>query len=106
MKNMLIPTLLLTAAFAGAAFTADTAGRYKKQGDKCVWDATDTGPNQCTPIVEGRFKREGARCVWAGNETGRDQCRPSTGRFKDDGGRCVWDAKDNGPDQCDPHTAK
>ena len=106
MKGLFIPAVLLTTAFAGAAFTADANGRYKKQGDKCVWDANDSGPNQCTPVTEGRFKRERSRCVWAANETGADQCRPAKGRFKKDGARCVWDANDSGPDQCDPHRAK
>jgi hypothetical protein len=74
-------------------------GRYKKQGGNCVWDATDGGPDQCTPRTKGRFKKGGDdSCKWDANDAGADQCRPSTGRWK--GWRCTWDANDGGPDQC------
>ena len=78
-------------------------GRYKKDGDKCVWDGNDTGPDQCTPQTRGRFKK-GANdtCVWDANDRGADQCTPKTGRWKEEGGRCVWEPKDSGPNQCDP----
>ena len=95
----------LLAAGVSARGTMES-GRYKKQGDKCVWDSSDSGPNQCTPVTPGRFKKDGSSCVWAGNETGPDQCRPAKGRFKKDGTACVWNATDTGPDQCDPHQAK
>jgi hypothetical protein len=79
-------------------------GRFKKQGDACVWDANDSGPNQCTPTARarGRFKGTGDNCVWHANDRGPDQCRPKTGRFKKDGDKCVWNASDSGPDQCKP----
>jgi hypothetical protein len=101
-----LPVLVLAGAIVGAAFGPPDAGRYKKQGDKCVWDATDSGPNQCTPVTAGRFKKERDACVWVANDTGGNQCRPSKGRFKKDGSACVWNADDHGPDQCDPHKAK
>jgi hypothetical protein len=77
-------------------------GRYKKEGDSCVWDANDSGPNQCEPWTKGRFKKEGDRCVWSSSESGPDQCTPPTGRFKKEGDRCVWTANDSGPNQCNP----
>jgi hypothetical protein len=100
---------LAIAIFAGTVGSADEVqarGRYKKQGDKCVWDASDSGPNQCTPQTKGRFKKTGATCAWDSRDTGADQCRPSTGRFKKEGTSCVWNAKDSGPDQCDPRTPR
>lgn len=100
-----LPALVLAGAMAGGVLAAGE-GRYKKQGDKCVWDAKDTGPNQCTPVTAGRFKKDGDACVWAANDTGDDQCKPSKGRFKKDGTACVWNATDSGPDQCDPRKAK
>ena len=86
----------------GDAGAIQKKGRYKKVGDKCVWDANDTGPNQCTPPLKGRFKKDGNKCVWDANDEGPNQCRPANGRFKKEGSRCVWVAGDNGPDQCDP----
>ena len=77
-------------------------GRYKKQGNSCVWDAVDNGPDQCKPMTEGRWKKDGDKCVWAAGDKGPDQCNPSGGRWKKDGDRCVWAAGDNGPNQCDP----
>ena len=97
--------VLAITVFAGTASSAEDVqakGRYKKQGDKCLWDANDSGPNQCTPRTKGRFKKTGDTCVWDANDAGADQCRPSTGRFKTEGSRCVWSATDSGPDQCDP----
>jgi hypothetical protein len=90
------------AGLTGLAAETQSKGRYKKDGVRCVWDANDTGPNQCTPVAAGRFKKDGDACVWDAKGSGDDQCRPSTGRFKKDGNRCEWDAKDTGPDQCDP----
>ncbi len=90
----------------GAA--APQKGRYKKQGDTCVWDANDGGPNQCTPLVKGRFKK-GANdsCTWDPDDVGDDQCRPPKGRWKKGSeNSCVWDANDGGPDQCNPRQAK
>ena len=95
------------AATAGSAIgDAGQKGRYKKEGAKCVWDANDSGPNQCTPTTTGRFKKSGDNCVWDVNESGADQCRPAKGRFKKEGTACVWNATDGGPDQCDPRQVK
>ena len=84
-------------------------GRYKIEGDRCVWNATDTGPNQCTPLPEppGRFKLDGlGTCYWDPMDSPPDQCVPApivTGRYKLDGqGGCYWDASDSGPAQCVP----
>ncbi len=83
--------------------TADQQrGRYKREGDNCVWDARDTGPNQCTPVTIGRFKQEGKRCVWDASDKGPDQCTPAHGRFKQEGDKCVWTPGDSGPNQCNP----
>lgn len=101
-----LPAVVLTAAMAGGAFTAGAAGRYKKQGDLCVWDGGDSGPNQCAPVTPGRFSKSGNACVWDSNGKGPDQCTPSKGRFKKDGSACVWNASDSGPNQCDPRKAK
>jgi hypothetical protein len=97
-------TLVLASAWISAAAATPGAepGRYKKQGDKCVWDANDNGPDQCVP---GRYKKDGDKCVWDAEDMGPDQCRPA-GRYKKDGDNCVWDAKDNGPDQCRPKPHK
>ena len=56
--------LAALAAVSGSVYTAGAAGRYKKDGNRCVWDARDSGPNQCTPLAAGRFKRSGNACVW------------------------------------------
>ena len=100
-RNAAIATLLVAlAAFADA-------GRYKKDGDKCVWDANDSGPNQCTPLTRGRFKKGGDdSCTWVANDDGPDQCKPRTGRWKSGDNRCYWDAKDSGPNQCNPRQAR
>ena len=86
---------------AGLAAAPDAPGRWKKEGNRCVWDAKDSGPDQCTPPA-GRYKKAGDGCVWDANDDGPDQCKPSKGRFKKDGDRCVWEANDSGPDQCRP----
>jgi hypothetical protein len=90
------------AVDATVSDSAQTKGRYKKDGANCVWDANDTGPNQCRPLVAGRFKRSGETCVWVSRDRGADQCTPATGRFKKQGTGCVWDSKDSGPNQCNP----
>ena len=58
----------------------DAAGRWKKVDGKCVWDAKDSGPDQCEPPA-GRYKKNGNDCVWDANDGGADQCRPAKGRF-------------------------
>src|SRR5690349_2423686 len=102
MRHSRFATLTLAAGtIAGVLLTgsvsADSmAGRYKKQGDKGLWDAGDSGPNQCEPVVKGRFKRSGESCTWAAGETGSDECRPAKGRFKKDGSACAWNDSDTG----------
>jgi hypothetical protein len=98
-------SLPMVAADDGGAARATATllkGRYKKEGDNCVWDVNDSGPNQCEPLTKGRFKKEGDRCVWEMSESGPDQCTPRGGRFKKEGDRCVWTANDSGPNQCNP----
>jgi hypothetical protein len=90
------------AASGSGAGTLQPKGRFKQEGDNCVWDAKDEGPNQCTPRVPGRFKQEKNGCVWDAKDNGPDQCTPPKGRWKVDGERCYWDAKDEGPHQCNP----
>src|SRR3954469_19086123 len=89
---------VLGAAISGAT-AAGAAGRYKKEGNRCVWDEKDSGPNQCEPVAGGRFKKEGDRCEWAARDSGPDQCKPAKGRFKKEGDRCEWSATDSGPNQ-------
>ena len=111
MRKMSIGTLTVAIALLGGTFALDAsahaaAGRYKKDGTKCVWDARDSGPNQCKPALVGHFRRSGNACTWDGSGPGADECRPSKGRFKVEAAGCVWNATDNGPDQCDPHEVK
>jgi hypothetical protein len=96
--------VVLAATLAAAAVAAqDTRkGRFKVDGDNCVYDLTDTGPDQCQPQVPGRFKKDKDACVWDAKDKGPDQCTPPTGRWKTDGSRCVWEPKDSGPNQCNP----
>ena len=110
-RHMKLPWAIGAALLAGAfaldsSAYAGTAGRYKKDGARCVWDANDSGPNQCAPVTAGHFRRTGNTCVWDSGATGNDQCRPAKGRFKKEGSSCVWNGSDSGPDQCDPHAAK
>jgi hypothetical protein len=96
---------VLTAAIAGAT-AAGASGRYKKSGDRCIWDEKDSGPNQCEPITAGRFKKQGDKCEWVRGDSGPDQCKPVKGRWKKEGDRCEWNGTDSGPNQCDPRQAK
>ena len=100
------PAIALTAAMAGGVLAAGANGRYKKQSDRCVWDANDSGPDQCAPVTPGRFTKSGNACVWDATGKGADLCTPTKGRFKKDGSACVWNASDSGPNQCDPRKAK
>jgi hypothetical protein len=65
--------LVMAASAAGSA----TDGRWKDDGNGgCVFDETDSGPDQCSPTI---------------------------GRWKDDGnGGCFFDATESGPNQCTP----
>jgi hypothetical protein len=102
--RIVLPVLVLAFAVSAGASAAGEAqkGRYKTDGATCVWDANDSGPNQCTPQTKGRFKKSGDTCVWDSDDNGADQCRPAKGRFKKDGSSCVWNGDDSGPDQCNP----
>lgn len=107
-KRFVVRVMVIAAMVAGtgAVYAGLEAGRYKKSGTTCTWDEKDTGPNQCTPLVEGRFKKDGNTCAWVSNDRGADQCRPAKGRFKKDGNACLWNGSDDGPDQCNPRQAK
>ena len=78
-RNTALTLGLLLAFVAVLGLTPASAGkgRYKVNSDgKCVWDAKDDGPNQCTPPKLGRFKKDGENCVWAPNDSGPNQCDP------------------------------
>jgi len=96
------------AATALAAASTQDKGRFKKEGDDCVWDANDAGPNQCAPVTRGRFKKGGNdSCTWDANDNGPDQCKPPKGRWKRGGDdSCTFDPKDDGPNQCNPRRAR
>jgi hypothetical protein len=71
--------VILCLAVVGSVASSAFDGRWKDDGNGgCVFDPTDSGPDQCTPPTP-------------------------TGRFKDDGnGGCVFDPNDSGPNQCTP----
>ena len=100
-----LAVFLLAGVIAGVTAAA-ADGRYKKQGERCVWDEKDSGPNQCAPLTAGRFKKEGDTCVWDRKDSGPDQCKPAKGRWKKEGERCEWSATDSGPNQCDPREVR
>lgn len=56
---------------------------------------------------EGRWKDDGnGGCVFDATDDGPDQCSPTPGRWKLDGnGGCYFDANDSGPNQCPPQAA-
>lgn len=99
---------VFSAATAASAAVSQEKGRYKREGDDCVWAANDGGPNQCTPVTRGRFKKGGDdSCTWDSNDAGPDQCKPPKGRWKKgNGDDCTWDANDSGPNQCNPRRAR
>jgi hypothetical protein len=107
MRNVLagVAVCAVVVAAAGMSVAADQTGRYKRDGNKCLWDAKDTGPDQCEPVILAHFKKDGDNCNWVSGK-GADECRPAKGRFKVDGNTCAWNATDTGPDQCDPRRAK
>ena len=97
------PDGAISGRSSGASAGPQAKGRYKKEGDNCVWDVNDAGPNQCTPQTRGRFKKGGDySCTWEANDRGPNQCTPAKGRWKKGGSGCVWDSKDSGPNQCNP----
>jgi hypothetical protein len=100
--------VIASDASAYRIVSAQEKGRFKQQGDDCIWDANDGGPNQCTPITRGRFKKGGDdSCTWDSTDNGPDQCKPAKGRWKQGGdGSCSFDPKDDGPNQCNPRRAR
>ena len=97
-----------TTTGASVDAAAQAKGRYKKGGNSCRWDADDSGPNQCEPMIKGRFtKGANDACTWDATSLGADECRPAKGRWKSGGDNsCAWNADDSGPDQCDPRKAR
>jgi pimeloyl-ACP methyl ester carboxylesterase len=92
---------------SGSPSDPPSTGRFKIIDAQCVWDAYDSGPDQCSPLPPpGRYKFDSwGVCYWEPNDYPPDQCSPPapTGRFKLDGsGSCYWDSNDSGPDQCVP----
>lgn len=74
---------LLTATFATmvallcvSAAVQGAQGRWKIQGDQCVFDPDDEGFDQCSPNL-GRWKVEGDACVFDANDSGPNQCQPT-----------------------------
>jgi hypothetical protein len=101
-RRLLAGAVMSMVLFSLGVAAAQQTGRYKQNGDDCVWDANDSGANQCTPRVAGRFKKSGDACVWDEKDKGPDQCTPPAGRWKGVDNRCVWDPKDSGAHQCNP----
>lgn len=81
MTRRLLTGLFFTlVAVIGITALADAKeGRWKLDGNgACVFDATDEGPDQCSPTV-GRWKLDGSGgCVFDANDSGPDQCSPAT----------------------------
>jgi len=100
--------IIASGASAYGTASVQDIGRFKQEGDNCVWDANDAGPNQCAPVTRGRFKKGGDdSCTWDANDNGPDQCKPPKGRWKQGGdGSCSFDPKDDGPNQCNPRRAR
>jgi hypothetical protein len=73
-------SLALMALFCSAAIVAGAAeqqkGRYKIDGESCVWDANDSGPDQCTARIAGWFKKSGDACEWDPRTKGRISATP------------------------------
>jgi hypothetical protein len=71
------PAALIAATLLQPLPASAGEGRYKKGAHgECVWDAKDTGPDQCKPEKKGRYKKDGDKCVWDANDTGPNQCEP------------------------------
>jgi hypothetical protein len=69
--------LLVVVGAATAAGLAGQDGRWKLGDDgSCYFDATDSGPDQCSP-VPGRWKLGGdGSCYFDPTDEGPDQCTP------------------------------
>ena len=94
----LVTTIAVSITTIGLAWV-DAAGRYKKEGQRCVWDPNDTGPNQCTP-PSGRYKVG----TWDQGR-GAGPVHTAEGALQEGWRPCVWDANDSGTDQWRPTAA-
>ena len=75
-RRLLVGTFLaLVACLCVTAYAQGQDGRWKIQGDQCVFDPNDSGPDQCAATM-GRWKVEGDACIFDPNDSGPDQCRP------------------------------
>lgn len=75
-RRLLVGTFLaLVACLCVTAYAQGQDGRWKIQGDQCVFDPNDSGPDQCSATM-GRWKVEGDACIFDPNDSGPDQCRP------------------------------
>jgi hypothetical protein len=75
-RRLLMGTFVTTVAVLCVAAAAQGAqGRWKIQGDACVFDPDDGGPDQCSATM-GRWKIAGDACVFDANDSGPDQCSP------------------------------
>jgi len=77
-RRILFGTLLtLVALLCVTAYAQGQDGRWKIEGDQCVFDPNDSGIDQCSPKL-GRFKIEGDACIFDPNDSGPDQCAPAS----------------------------
>lgn len=78
-RRLLMVTLTVCGVLAVTIAVRAQDGRWKLDGNGgCVFDATDSGPDQCSPNV-GRWKLDGnGGCVFDASDSGPDQCMPSS----------------------------
>ena len=75
-RRLLVGTFLaLVACLCVTAYAQGQDGRWKIQGDQCVFDPNDSGPDQCSATM-GRWKISGDSCVFDPNDSGPNQCPP------------------------------
>jgi hypothetical protein len=65
----------LVAMLCVTAFVHGQQGRWKIQGDQCLFDPDDDGFDQCSPTA-GRWKISGDSCIFDPNDSGPNQCPP------------------------------
>ena len=77
-RRLLMVTLTVCGVLAVTIVARAQDGRWKLDGNGgCVFDATDSGPDQCSPNT-GRWKLDGnGGCVFDATDSGADQCTPS-----------------------------
>jgi hypothetical protein len=68
--------VVMVAGLCATAFAQGAQGRWKIQGDACIFDPEDSGFDQCSPTL-GRWKISGDSCVFDETDSGPDQCQPS-----------------------------